>query len=135
VLAFLPATLLTRAEPMNHLVEYYVMTRPLGFWGPVRREAIRQGRITQADDARAWTRADWTAIVLSPIVFACLLFGLTGALLLQRSGWLLVVAMVLGVVMYRSIDPKLRAESREYEGSQAGYVADLERRNRWEGET
>ena len=133
-LAFLPATLLTRPEPMSRLVEYYVMTRPLGFWGPVRREALRRGRITEVDDAQAWTRADWVAIVLSPIVFACLLFGLTGALLLQRSGWLLVVALVLGVVMYRAIDPKLRAESREYEGRQAGYVVDLERRHRWEGE-
>ncbi len=130
-LAFLPATLLTRAEPMNRLVDYYVMTRPLGFWGPVRREAIRRGRITTVEDARSWTRADWVAIVLSPIVFACLLFGLTGALLLRPSGWLLAVALVLGIVMYRAIDPKLRAESSEYEGQQADYVTDLERRHRW----
>lgn len=42
-LVFVPATLLTRPEPMDHLVYYYAMTRPLGWWGPVRREAERRG--------------------------------------------------------------------------------------------
>ncbi|MGD2136238.1 MAG: hypothetical protein PVF27_08760, partial [Gemmatimonadales bacterium] len=42
---FLPATLLTRPEPMEHLVTYYVMTRPIGWWGPVHREAVRRGLI------------------------------------------------------------------------------------------
>ncbi len=131
-LAFVPATLLTRPEPIDRLVEYYVQTGPLGFWAPVRREAIRRGRISESDDARTWGREDWIAIVLSPIVFACLMFGLTGALLLRPSGWLLAVAVILGVVMFRVIDPKLRADSEQYEGRQAGYEADLERRHRWE---
>jgi Na+/proline symporter len=38
-LIYLPVTLTTRAEPMDHLVHYYVMSRPIGWWGPVRREA------------------------------------------------------------------------------------------------
>lgn len=42
---FLPATLLTRPEPMDHLVRYYLQTRPLGWWGPVYREAVRRGLI------------------------------------------------------------------------------------------
>jgi solute:Na+ symporter, SSS family len=130
--AFVPATLLTRPEPIDRLVEYYVQTGPMGFWGPVRCEAIRRGRISEADDARTWGREDWIAIVLSPIVFVCLMFGLTGALLLRPSGWLLAVALVLGVVMFRTIDPKLRADSQHYEGRQAGYEADLERRHRWD---
>jgi hypothetical protein len=41
----IPITLLTPAEPMDHLVRYYVMTRPLGWWGPVHREAVRRGLI------------------------------------------------------------------------------------------
>ena len=31
------------AEDMERLVKYYVMSRPLGWWGPVRREAERRG--------------------------------------------------------------------------------------------
>jgi len=42
---FIPFTLLTRPENMNHLVRFYVMTRPIGWWGPVKREAQRRGLI------------------------------------------------------------------------------------------
>jgi len=31
---------------MDHLVKYYVMARPIGWWGPVRREAERRGLLT-----------------------------------------------------------------------------------------
>jgi Na+/proline symporter len=40
---YLPVTYLTKPEKMDHLVKYYVMSRPIGFWGPVRREAEKQG--------------------------------------------------------------------------------------------
>lgn len=42
---YLPVTFLTKPEPMEHLVKYYVQARPIGFWGPVKREAQRQGLI------------------------------------------------------------------------------------------
>ncbi len=42
-LIYLPITFITKPEEMDHLVRYYVMSRPLGFWGPVRREAEKQG--------------------------------------------------------------------------------------------
>jgi Na+/proline symporter len=48
---YLPVTLLTRPDEMAHLVQYYVMARPLGWWGPVRREAIRHGLITPEEAA------------------------------------------------------------------------------------
>ncbi|MBA7691188.1 hypothetical protein ES703_99729 [subsurface metagenome] len=46
-LIYLPITFLTKPEEMNHLVRYYVMSRPIGFWEPVRREAERQGLLEQ----------------------------------------------------------------------------------------
>jgi len=48
IAVFLPATLMTEPEPMDHLVDDYVMTRPLGWWAPVHREAVRRGRIAEA---------------------------------------------------------------------------------------
>ena len=42
---YLPVTFLTKPEKMDHLVAFYVMSRPIGFWGPVRAEAIKQGLI------------------------------------------------------------------------------------------
>lgn len=44
-LIYLPITFLTKPESMDHLVKYYVMSRPIGFWGPVKREAIKRGLI------------------------------------------------------------------------------------------
>ncbi|AEN74140.1 sodium:solute symporter family protein [Rhodothermus marinus] len=45
-LVYIPVTLLTPPEDMDHLVKYYVMARPIGWWGPVRREAERRGLLT-----------------------------------------------------------------------------------------
>jgi len=139
---------------MDHLVRYYVMTRPLGWWKPVHDEAVRRGLIADepspekragrrplirrtwtAAEAQDWTREDWIAIVLSPLVYGCVLFGLVRVLLLQPSGlWLLALAVVGSLAIYWVIDPKLRAVSIEYEQRQAGYAADLERKMRWEND-
>ena len=150
-LVFLPATLLTRPEEMDRLVDYYVMARPLGWWEPVHREAVRRGRIAESQpqkkggarplirrrwtpqEAQEWTREDWIAIVLSPLIYAGILFGLTKVLLLQPGGlWMLAAAAAGAWALYWVIDPKLRAVSEEYEASQARYLEDLERRNQWE---
>ena len=42
---YIPVTFLTKPENMDHLVKYYVQARPIGFWGPVRKEAIQRGLI------------------------------------------------------------------------------------------
>ncbi|MFQ6092697.1 MAG: sodium:solute symporter family protein [bacterium] len=42
-LIYVPITFLTRPEEMDHLVKYYVMSRPIGWWGPVRRETEMRG--------------------------------------------------------------------------------------------
>ncbi len=49
-LIYFPVTFLTKPEDMDHLVKYYVMSRPIGWWGPVRREAERRGLITKTGD-------------------------------------------------------------------------------------
>jgi len=152
-LVFIPATLLTRPESMDRLVDYYVMTRPLGWWGPVRDEAVRRGLIAPAaaqaergprplirrtwteEEAQTWSREDWIAIVLSPLAYGLILFGLVNVLLLRGSGFtMLLCAVVLCVVIYLVIDPKLRAVSVDYEQRQAQYVKRLEQRMKWEPE-
>jgi len=38
---YLPVTYLTPPDDMKRLAKYYAMCRPLGWWGPVHREAVR----------------------------------------------------------------------------------------------
>ena len=40
---YIPVTFLTKPEKMDHLIKYYIMSRPIGWWGPVRQEAERLG--------------------------------------------------------------------------------------------
>jgi SSS family solute:Na+ symporter len=42
-LIYLPITFLSKPDDLDNLVRYYVMSRPIGFWGPVKREAIKRG--------------------------------------------------------------------------------------------
>ncbi len=46
-LVYIPVTFLTKPDDMNRLVKYYVMSRPIGWWGPVRKEAERRGLIQE----------------------------------------------------------------------------------------
>jgi SSS family solute:Na+ symporter len=153
---FLPATLLTAPERMDHLVKYYVMTRPIGWWGPVHDEAVRRGLVSNSisnssstattprplirrewtpEEADSWSREDWIAIVLSPLVYAFVLIGLARLLLGMADGGLMLLAGIgLAAVMYWVIDPKLRAVSEEYEEKQAAYLVELERKLRWQDE-
>ncbi len=50
-LIYLPMTFLTKPEAMDRLVKYYVMSRPLGWWRPVREEAERRG-LLQRDEKK-----------------------------------------------------------------------------------
>jgi len=151
-LIFIPVTLGTKPEKMDRLVRYYVMTRPLGWWGPVHREAVRRGLIEDEtpdtpgprpfirrswtpEQANSWTREDWIAIVLSPVVMGLLMIGVTKLLLLQTGGALMLAGAVLGSgIIYWVIDPKLKAVSAEYEAQQEQYVRQLEQRLRWQEE-
>mgnify|MGYP000251930422 CR=1 FL=1 len=44
-LIYIPITFLTKPENMDHLVKYYVMSRPLGWWKPVHDEAVKRGML------------------------------------------------------------------------------------------
>jgi SSS family solute:Na+ symporter len=187
-LVFIPATLLTRPENMDHLVKYYVMTRPMGWWGPVHREAVARGfiaragvtapvgagadpsksrssstpdgarseadadgsgrgsapsrrrplikRVWTAEEAESWSREDWVAIILAPVVYALVMIGVATSLLGQLSGGLMLLgSLVLGGTIYWVIDPKLRAISADYEARQAEYLKDLERSMHWQDPT
>ena len=42
-------TFITKPADMDVLVKFYARVRPFGFWGPVRREAVRRGLVPAKD--------------------------------------------------------------------------------------
>lgn len=146
-LVYFPVCFLTKPDDMDHLVRYYVQARPAGFWGPVRKEAIRRGLIpaTEApprslfhrdwapEEADEWTRHDVVASVLSVAVYLLVALGVVGALLLETWGFVcLAGSLVCAWLMFKVIDPKLKAMSVAFERAQAGYLEGVDRKTRWE---
>ncbi len=147
-LVYVPVCFLTRPDDMDHLVEYYVQARPAGLWGPVRREAMRRGLLPDdgghrrlglfsrdwtPEEADEWTRHDVVAAALSSACYLLVAVGVAGALLLRPWGFVcLLASIVCGWLMFRVIDPKLKAMSVAFEGRQAGYLERVDRKTRWE---
>jgi len=89
----------------------------------------------QANEADEWTKEDWIAIIISPFSYVLICMGLAMSLFLLPAGFfLLAVGIVITVVMFVVIDPKLRAVSTDYEQKQREYLKDLEKIQRWEEE-
>jgi hypothetical protein len=147
-LVYVPVCFLTRPDDMDHLVDYYVQARPAGFWGPVKREAIRRGRVPATESHRAhglfqktWTPAEadmWTAhdVVASVLSAACYLLvavGVAGSLLMKAWGYAcLAASVVCAWLMFKIIDPKLKALSVAFGETQAGYLEKMNQKTRWE---
>ena len=84
----------------------------------------------QADE---WTKEDWIAVVLSPFSYILITMGGAMSLFLLPLGFvLLAVGIIITVVMFKVIGPKLNVLSSEYEKKQRAYLKDLEKIQRWE---
>jgi antibiotic biosynthesis monooxygenase (ABM) superfamily enzyme len=84
-------------------------------------------------EAEEWTKEDWIAVVLSPISYILVTFGLAMTLLLLPLGYLLLaVGVVATIVIFWVIDPKISVVSSDYEKKQREYLEELEHIQRWE---
>lgn len=84
-------------------------------------------------EADNWTKEDWIAIVLSPLSYILITFGLSLSFFLLPSGFImLAIGLIITVVMFWVIDPKLSVISEEYEHKQHEYLDELEQIQRWE---
>ena len=88
-----------------------------------------------ASEADEWTVHDLLASVLGVVSFFLCTIGVIGSFLFQLWGFVaLLCSVLLAVVVYQVIDPKLRAMSGAFEERQKEYLDDLERKVRWEEE-
>lgn len=86
-----------------------------------------------AAEADRWSKEDWLAIIISPVVYFLLAVGVALSLLMLWYGWVILgCSIILLVIMVKIIDPKLKAISEEYEARQKDYLEDLEKISRWE---
>jgi Na+/proline symporter len=147
-LIYVPVCFLTKPDDMDHLVQYYVQARPAGWWGPVRREALRRGLISEGEDHMAhglfqqhwtpeeadeWTKHDWVAATLSAFCYLLVAVGVAGTLLMKTWGFVaLAASVVCAWLMFKVIDPKLKAMSVAFEQAQSGYLEGMDKRTRWE---
>ena len=90
-------------------------------------------RTWKAHEADEWRREDWYAIVLSPLSYIFITFGLALSFFLLPLGFvMLALGIVITALMFWIIDPKLEAISEEYEQKQREYLNQLEMIQRWE---
>ena len=147
---YFPVCFLTKPDDMDHLVDYYVQARPAGFWGPVKRQAIERGLVPATESHKAhglfeknwtpeeadmWTSHDVVAAALSAACYILVAIGVAGTLMFRPWGYAsLLGAMITGGLMFRIIDPKLKAMSVAFEHNQEDYLARVNRKTRWQGE-
>ena len=90
----------------------------------------RQWSPKEADE---WRKEDWIAIILSVLSYIALTVGTALSFLLLPMGFVILGAgIILTLLMYFVIDPKLRVISAEYEKKQQDYLKQLEDIQKWE---
>ena len=109
------ATLLTRAEPMDVLKDFYVRVRPIGWWGPVRRLLSEK----ENEDARDETARDMWACAAGIAFYFCLtvcLFALLGGHL-KLAVLMFCCSLATGVWFVWAALSHTRSGQRREEGS------------------
>ena len=86
-----------------------------------------------SEEADAWTKEDFYAVVLSVISFLLVFIGTCYAFLLESIGFLLLaIGALLIYFTFRIINPKLNAISADYEKKQKKYLENLDKIIKWE---
>ena len=84
-------------------------------------------------EADEWHKEDWFAIILSVFAYITLAVGSALSFLLLTSGFIILGAgIIISLLMYWIIDPKLKAISEKYEKKQENYLQQLEKIQKWE---
>lgn len=87
------------------------------------------------ESADEWSKEDLIAVALSSLAYMLLMIGAALSFLLKTSGFIiLVLGIILSLLMYWVIDPKLKTISSQYEKHQKDYLMKLEEIQKWEAE-
>ena len=126
-------TYITKPEDKEKLAIYYAMTRPLGFWKPIREIALQKGYITEADDAvDSWGARDFWGCVFSVLSYGLWMLGIAWLLLNDMKGWIItILAIISTIAMYKILNKELIKQSDHFETKQEDYKRLVENSQRW----
>ena len=86
-----------------------------------------------AKEADEWRKEDWIAILLSVLSYILLAIGSALSFLLLPIGFIVLgIGIIITLLMYWVIDPKLKTISEEYEKKQKDYLIQIEEIQKWE---
>lgn len=84
-------------------------------------------------EAERWSKEDYLAFFISPLIYFLLAVGVALSLLLIWYGFIILATCGgLLVLMVKIIGPKLKAVSKDYEKKEKQYLKELEKVARWE---
>ena len=126
-------TFITKPQDKERLAVYYAITRPPGFWGPIKEVAIAKGYITDADEAvDKWGWRDVFGGLCAVLTYVFWMLALAWILLNDPKGWVcLVIAIVVTIAMFKILDPALKKQSEHFETKEDKYKKLVEDRQRW----
>jgi len=84
------------------------------------------------ETADEWKKEDYISILLSSLSYIFLMIGTALAFLLLPIGFILLgIGIVLSLLMFWVIDPKLKIISTKYEKEQKDYLLKLDDIQKW----
>jgi len=84
-------------------------------------------------EAEEWTKEDLIACIISPLAYIALMLGVVFSFLLLWYGFVILFGgILLTLLLYFVINPKLSMISSEYEKKQKDYLYELEKIVKWE---
>jgi uncharacterized protein YacL len=129
---YIICTYLTKPEDKEKLAIYYAMTRPPGFWKPIRKVAMEQGYISLEDNVTNTIGfKDIIGLFCSVVTYITAMLGMVFIVLDAIKGTILIILAILaGYFTLKIFSKKLDKESTHYieiENTFKNYIDDTQK--------
>ena len=125
-------TYITKPEDKEKLAIYYAMTRPPGFWKPIKAYAIEKGYLSIEEDVDCSLKLkDIFGLICSVATYVTALLGIVFIFIQTVFGILLIIiSIIAGFLTFKTFGEKLQTESSHYtekENTFKDYIDDTQK--------
>lgn len=129
---YIICTYMTKPENKEKLAIYYAMTKPPGFWKPIRKIALENGYISSDENTiDSITFKDIIGLFCSVITYLTAMLGMVFIVLDIKKGIILIIlAIIAGYATLKIFSKKLNKENRDYfnkENTFKNYIDDTQK--------